>query len=488
MIRLVRERIDRLRSGRRRPEADEGSALLIALAIVLIGALIITPLLSYAATVTTSSRIEVTKTARGEAVKGGLRTALANPKALYDACSNSGLHTEVTLAAPGLDVGVQTVCTTVNNATELSPSELRVAMEATQSGATAPAGTVGQVYSGIGNTNVTAWVADTTATSTGGKILLAQLPPHALSHPSSTGYAMPAWAGACTVFFPGTYQDPITISGTTPVFFTSGVYYFENTVTFTGSANVVVGGGSIDGCTNDQNAAYNAINAPATTAITGYGATFIFGAGGRLAVNDSVAGTGPVVQFNTRLVADTDVGNLPSKSINIETVNGVEVVADVSSADLVLPYLAVPKSMASGSPAVDSETQGFSPSTLVPTLAPAPQTNPIIDFSFTGTNTGTLYVPGYVSTPQGRININLTAASAVKKNLSLLGGVLAAQFTQTAAPAATQQLGIVNRVVQKTFKVVSTSTSGSPTLVSTALVQVNDYGEYVINSWSVGLG
>jgi hypothetical protein len=49
-------------------------------------------------------------------------------------------------------------------------------------------------------------------------------------------------------------------------------------------------------------------------------------------------------------------------------------------------------------------------------------------------------------------------------------------------------LGIVNRVVQKTFKVVSTTQTGAPVVVSTALVQVNDYGEFVVNSWQVATG
>ena len=67
----------------------------------------------------------------------------------------------------------------------------------------------------------------------------------------------------------------------------------------------------------------------------------------------------------------------------------------------------------------------------------------------------------------------------------LLGGVLAALVTESATKPATLQLGIVNRVVQKTFKVVSTTQTGAPVVVSTALVQVNDYGEFVVNSWQV---
>jgi len=196
------------------------------------------------------------------------------------------------------------------------------------------------------------------------------------------------------------------------------------------------------------------------------------------------------VNFNNRLVADTDISNQPSKGVNIESVNGVS--SGGSSVDLNQSYLFVPHSMSTGSPAVDAASNGYNASTLVPlatpVVLPAVQTNPVIDFSFTGANNGTLYVPGYVSVPQGRININVSATSLVKKNISLLGGVLAAQFTQGAAQPAIQQLGIVNRVVQKTFKIVSTTTSGTPVVVSVAQVQVNDYGEYVVNSWIITTG
>jgi hypothetical protein len=358
-------------------------------------------------------------------------------------------------------------------------------MTTLQAGSTAPVGTVGDTYSGLGSAQINNWVNDTTLVTTGGKILLPQLPDHALSHPSSVGYQMPSWVGSCRVFFPGTYLDPITISDNQPTYFASGIYYFENTITFTGSANVVIGGGSVDGCTNDQDAAYNAINVPLNHNITGYGATFVLGAAGRIVMNDSVAGTGPSVTFNNRLVNDTDIANLPSRGVSIISVDGVANGATQSNDLNLSGQLYVPQSMATGTPAVDAASTGYVPSTLVPTVAPAVQTNPIIDFSFTGTNSGTLFVPGYVAVPQGRININVTAASAPKKNISLVGGVLAALFTQSATAPATQQLGIVNQVIQKTFKVVSSTTSGSPIIVSTALVQINDFGDYVVNSWDI---
>ena len=214
----------------------------------------------------------------------------------------------------------------------------------------------------------------------------------------------------------------------------------------------------------------------------------MFGAAGRLVVNDATAGTGVNVQFNTRLVDVSDVSSQASKGVSIVSVNGVMNSGNYEETNL-SNQLRVPKSQVqSGSTLTDANLQTYLPSTLVPSVFPAPQTNAIIDVSFTGNNANTLYIPGYVAVPQGRVNISVAAGKATGKSVSMLGGVLAAMFTQSATPPATQQLGIVNRVVQKTFKVVSVTTTGLPKVTSTALVQVNDYGEFVINSWEVQSG
>ena len=471
---------------RDRPQRDEGSALVIAMAFVMIGALFVTPMLQYALTVAKSGGVQQRKAARAEAVKAAFRIAMADPSKLYDACSNSGLHNEVTLSNFGLDLPVATKCTTIKNATELDASQLRSAMAIIMAARTNPVGTVGTPY--VNNqANLSAWVNDTTKTSVGGKILLPDLPAHALTHPSSTGFAMPSWVGNCRVFFPGTYIDPITITGTTPVYFTSGIYYFEQPITISGSANVVVGGGSIEGCTDDQTAAFEAIGAPTNHNITGYGATWIFGGAGRLVFNDATAGTGPSLQFNSRLVNDTDIASLSSRSVSILSVNGVDG-GGGTALDFTLPgQLFVPASLNATTPATNAMTSGYKPSTLTPSASPAPVAA-IIDVSLTTANPARLWIPGYIGVPQGHISISVAAGMTAGKDVELVGGILAAYFDQTVDQPATLQLGIVNRVVQKTFKVVSETTSGAPKIVSTALVQINDYGEYVVNAWEISTG
>jgi hypothetical protein len=449
--------------------------------------MVVTPLLEYATSVLHSNRIQVEKTARAEAVRGALRMALADSKALYSTCGASGLHLSVPLAVVGLNIPIQMSCTTLSAANALSATSLRTAITTTQVGSAAPVGTTGSVYPGSGGSDTSAWYqpANATTVSTGNLTWLPQLASHALSHPANGGYMMPAWAGNCRVFFPGTYNSAVTINDNVPTYFASGIYYFESDVTFSGAANVVVGGGSTPGCTDDQDAAYNAINVPLDHNITGLGATFVFGAAGRLVVNDVGATTvGPSVVFNNRLVAPTDISSLPSANVSIISVNGVLSGSGTSSSELNLSnQVRVPASLVAGTPATDAVADSYLPSTLIPVLAPGTQSNAIIDVSYTTTKSSKLVIPGYVAVPQGRISIQDTAGAGVGKDVEIVGGVLAALFSQSADQPAVLQLGLVNPVVQKTFQLVAVTTTGTPSVNSVAIVQINDYGEYAINSW-----
>lgn len=477
-----------------RPARDKGSALMLATVFVLIGALMVVPLLRYASNVIRNSSTQRLKTYEAEAARGALRTALADPIALYNACSNAGLTIPVDLASPGLATPISMKCTMVKSATELNDEDLRLALATTQAGSVLPVGAVGTPYPRSGDTNTSAWLADYTTTSTGGMIYLPYLPTHALTHPATGGYMMPAWAGTCRVFFPGTYSDPVTINDSIPTYFTSGIYYFEDTVTFSGAADVVIGAGAVPGCAEDQDAAFNAVNAPVTHNSSGLGATFVFGDAGRLVITDGGGAAAPSVQFNSRLVDPTDVGSAVSAGVSIVSVNGVTVSATTST-DLNLPtQLVVPKSLTESNPGdsqppLDAAATSYKPSTLVPVVQPLPPTPPvtptppIIDISFTGAGTGTVYVPGYVAVPQGSVSIQVGVGMGAGKTVQLIGGVIAAEFLQSADLPEVNQLGVINRIVQKTFKIVARTTNGKPDVTSVAIVQVNDYGEFAVNSW-----
>ena len=81
-----------------RPVRDKGSALMLCIVFVLLGSLLLVPLLRYTATVIRANGQQRTKINAAEVARGALRTSMASPEALYDVCSNSGLHTAVELA------------------------------------------------------------------------------------------------------------------------------------------------------------------------------------------------------------------------------------------------------------------------------------------------------------------------------------------------------------------------------------------------------
>jgi hypothetical protein len=81
--------------------------------------------------------------------------------------------------------------------------------------------------------------------------------------------------------------------------------------------------------------------------------------------------------------------------------------------------------------------------------------------------------------------VTTTAGSSVNKKIAFGGGLLAAQLSVVGELPVWLQLGLLNPVVQKTFKITTTTSSGTPFVVSTALVQVNETGGYAVNSWVV---
>jgi hypothetical protein len=304
---------------------------------------------------------------------------------------------------------------------------------------------------------------------------------------------MPAGFDACDVYFPGTYIDPINITGPTPVYFASGIYYFENTVTIGGDANVVVGGGSVEGCTTDQYAAFYATNAPSTHNITGLGSTFVFGMAGRLVVNNATTTTALSLIFNQRYVSPTDTNTLPSATVNIMSVNGELENSDLNKpiTDLIRPgVLSVPYSQApTGALTFGAATLNkYRPSTLVPPIDPFNpiDTVPIVEVNLTTAKPVTVTTPGYVDVPQGRFLISIDAGMGTDAAISFKGGVLARKIEIPFDTPATFRIGVDEVVTQLVLRIKSVTTAGTPLVVSDAMVQVNANGAYGINSWAVG--
>ncbi|MEP7045128.1 MAG: hypothetical protein ABI949_00535 [Ilumatobacteraceae bacterium] len=194
---LRRQRAAQARCGKGK---DEGSTLILALVVIIVGAFFVLPTMRYIMTVNQSSRLRIQGANSSEVVRGGLRSVLYDPSALYSACSNSGASdaSAINLAVPP-GLAITTKCTTTGNASQWIPSDLRWALTSTMVGASllipppyvAPPsrpdldGTISPLWctSAIAEsvpcgrmvsdpTTYAAWTNDATTISTGSKIFL----------------------------------------------------------------------------------------------------------------------------------------------------------------------------------------------------------------------------------------------------------------------------------------------------------------------------
>ena len=561
---------------------DAGTALPLVLALMVIGALIVIPMLRYTVTVMRHNTALSDKTQRVEALRAGLRVAMADPIDLYEACRYAGETNPVTLASPpDFLIDVTTQCYSIGFASARSDDELRQGAVTSRVGATPPSTLQGvpvpvPTWAGPGD-----WLTQATTTSQTGQIWLPNLPVHGLNFRAPGGTQMPAGYPTCRVYFPGTYPDPVVLDG--PTFFTSGIYYFENEVRVQGGASVVVGGGATPGCTTDQEAIFYAENVPGTHNMTGLGATWVLGGEGRVVVtNDSDVS----LQFNKRYVEDSDLGGLPASDVSIMTVNGQAGGVDYDSPDLRVPLSLV------GSDGLPATDQGYVPSVFTPALAaggvptaapdtpaaptvtagpgvarvawalagagepvatytatatpggstcsvdmstvgptgptcdigsldpttsytftvvagnavgtspaspasapilpdlsnpalPAPPPpvvpvfEPVVDFQLGGPAAVIVEIPGYVSTPQGRVEVDNPSGHPV----GIRGGILAAEIGVVDGRPAPIPIGFEPLVVQHKLRIVSTNAQGPER--SIAIVQVNQNGGNAVNSWEV---
>ncbi|MCB0999319.1 MAG: hypothetical protein KDB40_08490 [Acidimicrobiales bacterium] len=519
----------RLVSPARAERRDEGSAFVLALVTILVASLVVLPVMDYTMSVLRTDSVRSDFTERTEAVKGGLRAALFDPVLLYQACVDSGRTTSVELAVPP-GLGIRSYCTTTKDALQDVPSEQRFAIATTQVGSEAMIppnyvaeperpeldGTVGtdwctsmvnadvnakipcgKPYPGNGNTDTTAWQADTSSTSEGAVVFAPALPPFQNYLAYAGGYMMPPGdTGPCRVYFPGKYTDDVVIADSTPTYFVSGIYYFEKALRISGNAQVVAGTGKMPGCVeSDAVAVADAINAPFDATSNGVGATFVFGANGRLVIDTVASGSAMSFVMNRRLVAEEDPLRVLN-DVSIMSVNGV--FNGSATAPLDLPaQLNVPVTpVLNGSVySPDPWTHFYRASNLVSTpslpvacalpLSGVTADCPIIDIQLTNASTVTLKIPGYVSVPQGSVLVTGGTGSSANKTISFGGGILAAQMAVDGEPPAFLQLGLLNPVVQKTFKIVTETVSGSPSVRSIALVQVNESGGHAVNSWVI---
>lgn len=456
--------------------SDEGAALAMVLVLMMIASFIILPLSGYVAAVGKQRAASANKLSSAEATKAALRVALVEPVTLFSECgTKSNETTPLVLPAPKLAESVVSKCYLISASAGVPISSLPYGTTTTMAGSTQPAGAwfVGSTAPSSGSGDPTAWLSSIAPTKTAQKVWSPSVPSMAVFQRSSIPYDMPAMYKPCRVFFPGRYSSAVTITGSTPVYFTSGIYYFEQPVTISGNAAVVVGAGSNKGCVDsDQVAAFYATDAPDRHGITGLGATFVFGDAGRLVVDSSTTGTSTSVLFNKRYVSTAQQVLDSTNEVSILSVNG-EVSAGLI--DTVRANLRVPASAMSGTGTLVDPVL-YKPSTLLPGGP-----TPIIDIDLLDARTATIQIPGYVAVPQGTISITTAAAATTKKTVRIYGGILAGSLELSPDVPAVLEVGYRNPITMRTFKIESVASKTG--VSSTAIVQVKENGVFAVNSW-----
>ena len=141
-----RARLDR--AGRQLADKDQGSVLVLVLVMMLVGAMIVLPMMSYSIAVLRSNEVLSNKSQDLEGVKSGLRIALADPTSLYKTCGDGGGPNIAKALAPVNVNGdvVSTTCNFIDFQSAQSADELRLGLSATEVGSSIPTGLSGDRY------------------------------------------------------------------------------------------------------------------------------------------------------------------------------------------------------------------------------------------------------------------------------------------------------------------------------------------------------
>jgi hypothetical protein len=449
---------------------DRGSALVLVLVLIVVGALVFIPMMSYGVSVLHANQVVSTRTRSLEATKAGLRVALADPTDLFATCAGSGTGEPVQLHELTLNgTRVVTRCAPVGQVSAVVDGERHIGVAALRAGATVPAAMSGARWLPANPSSTSEWIYHSTSTPTDDRIWNPNLPVPISSVRQSTGHAMPAGFPTCRVYFPGRYTTAITLDG--PTYFTSGTYWFEQPVTIASGAVVVVGAGAVEGCTDDQDAAFYATGAPSTHGVDGLGATFVLAGDARIVVRDD-ASAGTTLVFNRRYPTPGDPTIAPSAGVSIITVNGLRDAGTGNVGPYVVPgVLEVPASLVG----TNGASAGYLPSTHATIGGNTPA--PIVDIVGIAGSEITVDIPGYVAAPQGHVRIVNPDGDSVR----LTGGIIAATFEVSDGRGSPLPIGYVESIMQRRLRIVSQSDDGRHT--STAIVQVNENGSWAVNSW-----
>lgn len=418
-------------------DADRGSVVVVALVVILLGGIAVSTLTSFNAAVIRSQNSRLDRIALEREVDAALLIATASQQAQVagspSTCTNSSMMME--------DVEIDIACAHSAG----SPSGTKAGLVATLHSSSADSQTLPVWAGGIAQAIDGAVVVNTgTLTSPGVAYLSPDrgdssspwvtLPTTWSSYasrgspdepnsypplPSIPLYERPGaqtTIGTCSIYFPGRYlgTTSLTLNGGSH-YFTSGVYYFERPLVVNGGAQVVMGLGRYPGCSNDADAVSSS-KSPQRHAISGAGATLLFGGSARLVVQDAS------MIFNAR-----NGGTEPS----IRTVGfGTSTSSIAIPADTVIMEdgTSVPASAHSMLPPESATPVSYKTSTLTPTTSLAVS----VTLNGSRVDTNRIIVEGQIFVPHGGVHV---ASSGSAYQVSLTGGIVTSRLT-TSLPYA----------------------------------------------------
>ena len=300
--------------------------------------------------------------------------------------------------------------------------------------------------------------------------------------------------GSCSLYFPGRYSDPLTLSAGDH-YFTSGVYYFGDVVTLEPGARAVAGLGPVGGCTGGDAIAAGSNSAPTTSGISGFGATFLFGGDGRLVVDNAR------LHMNRRV---SDASTRGTDGVSIRSINFGQAATPAAPGIPGLPaipsdvvFIASTYSAANTScdaslsterclQAVADHSPGGSIAYSTSALVPDPLTPVVwIDQQASTAAANGVTIDGMILTPNA--SIVLTGGTNADHQLRISGGLVADSVVlDHQSPSGDYLIGMVDQAIQRRFDlVVSVTAPNGGAATSRAVLDVNADGNYAINAWSV---
>jgi hypothetical protein len=463
---------------------DQGAALPLVLVMMVIATLIVIPVLNYAVAVLRANTVVSDKVNDSDAVKGAARIALADPGLLFNLCTNTAATTPVPTMQ--LTTSVTSQCSLVSETGAVAAVDIPLHAVSLQPGSSVPQQLTDPsqlLWPAVGATDAAWWTPSSRVNATPGQIWMPELPPtFEFNDPTEArAYLLPASYNGCKVYFPGRYTSRVVLDG--PTYFASGNYYFDDEVYVVGGADVVVGGGLVQGCVKDQDAVYDVLNRPSTFNVSGLGGTWVFGDDGRLIIDNTISAvatngtTTPntankalSLRFNLRYAPEPPVGATQPEGtsrVSIASVNG-----DLNGSTIgdlnVVGVVSVPKStvrVSSTTGATDLASYDYQPSLHT--------AEPRVPISPTIVSATPLWNPaGTPSTSRGAVRVTWTPLTTDQ-----MRGSLVTQYSVVATPggqsctttgASCVIRGLANNV-SHTLSLTATNVPGSSAPVTTSV-------------------